>query len=76
MKGDWVEIVVDAGDRAREFELAARKAGRRIEVSIARGVVEVTELTRSGTPVRSARFMASRVIAVVEHPADGRPART
>jgi hypothetical protein len=72
MKGDRVEIVVDAGDRAREFEITARRAGRRVEVSIGRGVVEVTELTRNGTPVRTARFMASRVIAVVEHPVDSR----
>ena len=35
-----------------------------------RGVVEVTELTRGGAPVRTARFMASRVLALVEHPAD------
>ena len=35
-----------------------------------RGVVEVTEVTRTGTAVRTARFMASRVIALVEHPAD------
>jgi hypothetical protein len=34
-----------------------------------RGQVEVSELTRGGTAVRTARFMASRVIAVVEHPA-------
>jgi hypothetical protein len=33
-------------------------------------VVEVTEVTRTGTVVRTARFMASRVIALVEHPAD------
>ena len=32
-------------------------------------MVEVTEVTRSGTPVRTARFMSSRVIALVEHPA-------
>jgi hypothetical protein len=32
-------------------------------------VVEVRELTRGGTPVRTARFMASRVLALVEHPA-------
>jgi hypothetical protein len=31
--------------------------------------VEVTEVTRGGTPVRTARFMASRVLALVEHPA-------
>jgi len=26
-------------------------------------------VTRSGTPVRTARFMAARVLALVEHPA-------
>jgi hypothetical protein len=35
--------------------------------------VEVTETTRGGTPVRTARFMAGRVLALVEHPA-ARPA--
>jgi hypothetical protein len=34
----------------------------------------VSELTRGGTAVRTARFMASRVIALVEHPAPGRGA--
>jgi hypothetical protein len=38
-------------------------------VTTARGVVEVTEVTRGGTPVRTGRFMASRLIALVEHPA-------
>ena len=33
-------------------------------------VVEVTEVTRNGEVVRTARFMQTRVIAVVEHPAD------
>ncbi len=69
MKGDRVEIVVDAGDTTRTYELAATRAGRRVEVSIGRGIVDVTEVTRTGTPVRSARFMASRVLALVEHPA-------
>jgi hypothetical protein len=36
-----------------------------------RGVIEVSEVTRTGTPVRTARFMASRVVALVEHPVDG-----
>jgi len=70
MKGDRVEIVVDAGDGSRTYEIAARRAGRRVEVGIARGVVEVSEVTRTGTPVRTARFMASRVLALVEHPVD------
>lgn len=69
MKGDKVEIVVDAGGATRTYEVAATRAGRRVEVVNRRGVVEVAELTRGGTPVRTARFMASRVIALVEHPA-------
>jgi hypothetical protein len=39
-------------------------------VTTGRGIVEVSEVTRTGTAVRTARFMASRVVAVVEHPAD------
>jgi hypothetical protein len=70
VKGDRVLVVVDVGGGAvREFEVSATKAGRRVEVSVARGSVEVTEVTRSGQPVRSARFMAARVVALVEHPA-------
>jgi hypothetical protein len=65
-----VEIVVDAGGEARTFEVTATRAGRRVEISTSRGVTEVTEVTRSGTPVRTARFMSTRVIALVEHPAD------
>ncbi len=70
MKGDRIEIVVDTGDGARTYEVSATRAGRRVDVSTVRGVVEVTELTRTGTAVRTARFMASRIIALVEHPAD------
>ncbi|HKZ91581.1 MAG TPA: hypothetical protein VJZ50_05535 [Candidatus Limnocylindrales bacterium] len=70
MKGDRVEILVDAGTGSVErFEIAATRAGRRIEITTGRGVVEVSEVTRSGRPVRSGRFMASRVVALVEHPA-------
>ncbi len=65
-----MEIVIDAGDSARTYEVVATRAGRRVEVSTGRTLVEVTEVTRSGTPVRTARFMASRVLALVEHPAD------
>jgi hypothetical protein len=74
MRGDKVEIVVDAGDATKTYEVAATRAGRRVEVVNRRGMIEVSELTRGGTPVRTARFMASRVIAVVEHPAPRRPA--
>ena len=69
MKGDRVEVVVDAGDSIRVYDITATRAGRRVETTTGRGVVEVTEVTRGGTPVRSARFMTGRVIAMVEHPA-------
>jgi hypothetical protein len=69
VKGDRVEIVVDAGQGVRTYEIAATRAGRRVEVSTGRSLIEVVEVTRSGRPVRSGRFLASRVIALVEHPA-------
>ena len=69
MKGDRVEIVVDGGDGIRTFEIAATRAGRRVDISVSRGVVEVSEVTRGGTVVRTGRFMATRIIALVEHPA-------
>lgn len=69
MIGDRVEIVVDAGGQARTWEVVATRAGRRVEIAHGRGLVEVSEVTRGGTPVRTARFMASRVLALVEHPA-------
>ena len=68
MRGDRVEVVVDAGGSTRTYEVEATRAGRRVDVSHGRGLVEVTEVTRGGTPVRTARFMANRVIALVEHP--------
>ena len=71
--GDRVEIIVDVGGAVREFDVTATRAGRRVEVSIARGTVEVSEVTRSGQAVRSARFMATRVVALVEHPAGEEP---
>lgn len=70
MKGDRVEIVIDTGGAAQTYEIEATRAGRRVEISTARGVVEVSEVTRSGTPVRTSRFMQTRVIALVEHPGE------
>ena len=69
MRGDSVEIVIDAGESTRTYNITATRAGRRVEVSHGRGIVEVVEVTRGGTPVRTARFMAGRVLAVVEPPA-------
>jgi hypothetical protein len=69
VKGDRVEIVVDIGDGTRAYEVIATRAGRRIEITNRRGLVEVSEVTRTGTPVRTARFMSSRIISLVEFPA-------
>ena len=63
MKGDRVEIVVAADDGSRTYEIVATRAGRRVEITTGSGVVEVVEVTRTGEPVRTARFMASRVVA-------------
>ena len=66
MTGDRVEIVIDArSGTTRTYEIAATRAGRR--------VVEVSETTRGGSTVRTARFLANRVLALVEHPAAGSP---
>ena len=69
MKGDRVEIVIDAGGTTRTYEIEATRAGRRVDVTHGRGLVEVTETTRGGTPVRTARVLSGRVLALVEHPA-------
>jgi hypothetical protein len=73
MKGDRVEVVIDSGDGTQTYEIKATKAGRRVDIANRRGIVEVSEVTRTGTPVRTARFMASRVVALVEYPADSAP---
>ena len=70
MKGDRTEIVIDAGGTTLTYQIEATRNGRRVEITHGRGIVEVTEVTRTGEIVRTARFMQARVIAVVEHPAD------
>lgn len=74
MKGDRVEITVDIGTGVQTFEIDASKAGRRVEVTTSRGVVEVSEVTRTGQVVRTGRFMSARVVALVEHPAEDQQA--
>jgi len=69
VRGDRVEIVVDAGDKVLTYDVVASRNGRRVEINTGRGIVEVTEVTRGGTPVRTARFMANRILALVEYPA-------
>lgn len=62
MKGDRVEIVIDAGgEGTRTYEVAASRAGRRVEIATRRGVVEVSEVTRTGTP--SARPASWRAVS-------------
>lgn len=74
MRGDKVEVLIDTGNGVRGFEIVATRSGRRVEVTTSRNMIEVAEVTRTGQPVRSARFLASRVVAIVEHPAaDGGP---
>jgi hypothetical protein len=69
MRGDRVEVVVDTGGGTQRFEIEATKSGRRVEVSTSRGMIEVAEVSRSGQVIRTGRFMAARVIALVERPA-------
>jgi hypothetical protein len=49
-------VTVDIGTGVKVYDVVATRAGRRVEVTTGRTVVEVTEVTRSGTPVRTARF--------------------
>ena len=58
MKGDRVEVLVDTGNGVQRFEIMATKGGRRLDVS-----------TRTGRVIRTGRFMANRVISMVEYPA-------
>jgi hypothetical protein len=76
MRGDRVEIAVDIGNGVQTYEIVATRAGRRVEVSTGRAVVEVSEVTRGGKAVRTARFMSTRVVALVEHPAADEHARS
>ncbi len=75
MRGDRVEVLVDTGGAVRSFDVVARRSGRRVEVTTSRSMIEVAEVTRNGQPVRTARFLAARVVAIVEHPAADAEAR-
>jgi len=74
MKGDRVEIVIDAGSgTTRTYEIVATRAGRKVAITHSRGVIEVAEITRGGSTVRTARFLSNRVLALVEHPSANTP---
>ena len=53
MRGDRVEIVIDAGNEVRTYDIVATRNGRRVESRPAAALVTVTEVTRTAT--RSAR---------------------
>ena len=68
-RGDRVLVVMDVGSgETRDFSIAATQAGRRVEVSTGSRQTTVTEVTRTGKPVRSATFLTSRVVALIEQP--------
>lgn len=74
MKGDRVEIVIDAGSgTTRTYDITATRAGRKVSITHGRGFVEVSESTRGGSTIRTARFLTNRVLALVEHPAADNP---
>ncbi len=68
MRGDRVVIWMDiGGGMTREFEVSATMNGRTVEVSeVKRGLIEVSELKKGGEKARTNKYMASRVIALVE----------
>ncbi len=83
-RGDRVEVIVDLGGSTRSFLVEADANGRRIEVKEGsrgeRGMVLVELQARSDRVIKTDRFMAARVIAIietkVEEPEEGRkPAR-
>jgi hypothetical protein len=77
-KGDKVLVLVDGGPGVPPlpFETEATKAGRRVEIRTERGMVLVSETTRNGDPVRTNRFMASRIVALIEDKTEDEPAET
>ena len=70
VKGDKVRIVMDVGaGGTQEFTVEATKDGRRVEIDSGTRVTTVTEVMHTGREVRTARFMSSRVVALIEEPA-------
>ncbi|MEV7082315.1 hypothetical protein AB0N88_27845 [Streptomyces sp. NPDC093516] len=61
MRGDRVEMAVDAGDATRACEGVASRAGRGVARAVRRGVVEVSEVTR-GEPLTPRRQGGKAVV--------------
>ena len=76
MRGDMVEVLVDTGDGSvRGFEIVATRAGGRVGCPPPGTWVGGAGFPPPGPRGRTARFLSSRVVAIVEHPYDaGRPA--
>ena len=67
-EGSRRRIRLDLGYRGTDFHGWARQP----EARTVQGLIEAGLETICGTPVRTARFMAGRVLALVEHPAPRR----
>ena len=75
MKGDRVEIVIDAGSgTTRTYEITATRAGRKVATTHSRSVDRGERGDPRRQHLRTARFLANRVLALVEHPAADTPA--
>ncbi|WP_078507013.1 hypothetical protein [Streptomyces viridochromogenes] len=68
VQGDPVRTVVAAGDTTGTDEVPTSRAARRPGTTVRRGVMEVSEVTRRGTVVRTARFVANWVPELREQP--------
>jgi hypothetical protein len=74
MVGDRVTILVDTGPSIESFVVEASRAGRTVEVVPPRqGMIVVRELSRGGQEIRASRFMASRVVALIEDRREAEP---
>lgn len=66
--GDSVEVWADVGEGdAKSFTITADLAGRTVEVVEGPRVIQVNVLNRNGAVVRRNRFLAARVVALLEH---------
>jgi hypothetical protein len=67
-RGDRVEVYVDTGGpEARRFVIEATANGRKVEVSpVIRGMIEVSVVGRTGKVIKTDRYLATRVVALIE----------
>ena len=69
-RGDRVEVIVDVGGASRSFFVEANAGGRKVEIHEGRagerGMVLVELQARTGKVIKTDRYMATRVIAMIE----------